>query len=179
MSSVSLSLSFFFFTNTIMSNNLKSSNLNSIQSYWFCCCSVVSDSLWPQGLQHARIPLPSPSLGICWNSCPLSRWCHQPSNPLLSPSPPGFYRSIIRVFSNELTLHIRWPKYWSFSFSISPPNEYSGFISFRIDRLISWLSKGLSRVFSNTTAQKHQSFGALPSVSWQATVHIQFPPDRL
>ena len=96
----------------------------------------------------------------------------QPSNPLSSPSPPGFYLSIIRVFSNDLTFHIRWPKYWSFSFSISPPNEYSGFISFRIDRLISWLSKGLSRVFSNTTAQKHQSFGALPSVSWEATVHI-------
>ena len=75
--SLSLSLSLFFFlTNTVMSNNLKSSNLNSIQSYWFCCCSVVSDSLWPHGLQHARIPLPSPSLGICWNSCPLSRWCH-------------------------------------------------------------------------------------------------------
>ena len=61
----------------------------------------------------------------------------------------------IRVFSNESVLHIRWPKYWSFSFSISPANEYSGLISFRID----W-SKGLSRVFSNTTVQKRQFFGA-------------------
>ena len=57
----------------------------------------------------------------------------------------------IRVFSNESVLCIRWPKYWSFSFSISPSHEYSG--------LISLLSKGLSRVFSNTTVQKHQFFG--------------------
>ena len=57
----------------------------------------------------------------------------QPSHPLLSPSPPAFIFPSIRVFSNELALHIRWPKYWSFSFSISPSNEYSGLISFRID----------------------------------------------
>ena len=57
----------------------------------------------------------------------------QPSHPLLSPSPPLSILPSIRVFSNELVLHIRWPKYWSFSFSISPPNEYSGLISFRTD----------------------------------------------
>ena len=57
----------------------------------------------------------------------------QPSHPLLSPSPPTFNLSSIRVFSSESVLHIRWPKYWSFSFSISPSNEYSGLISFRID----------------------------------------------
>ena len=56
----------------------------------------------------------------------------QPSHPLSSPFPAGIFPSI-RVFSNESTLHIRWPKYWSFSFSISPSNEYSGLISFRID----------------------------------------------
>ena len=60
----------------------------------------------------------------------------------------------IRVFSNESVLHIRWPKYWRFSFSISPSNEYSGLISFRIEVLISLQSKGLSRVFSNITIQK-------------------------
>ena len=59
----------------------------------------------------------------------------QPSHPLLSPSPPTFIFPSIRVFSNESVLHIRWPKYWSFSFSISPFNEYSGLISFRIDWL--------------------------------------------
>ena len=65
---------------------------------------------------------------------------------LLPPIPPS-----IRVFSNELVLHISWPKYWSFSFNISPSNEYSGLFSFRIDWLVSLQSKGFSRVFSNTT----------------------------
>ena len=58
-----------------------------------------------------------------------------PSHPLSSPSPPAFNLSKLRVFSNKSSLHIRWPKYWSFSFSISPSNEYSGLISFRIDWL--------------------------------------------
>ena len=66
----------------------------------------------------------------------------------------------IRVFSNESVLHIRWPKYWSFSFSISPFNEYLGLSSFRMDGLDLLQAKGLSRVFSNTTVQKHQFFGA-------------------
>ena len=84
--------------------------------------------------------MPSNHLILCWPSLLL---------PSIFPS--------IRVFSNESALHIRWPKYWSFSFSISPSNEYSGLISFRIDwfdwliklGLISLLPKGLSRVFSN------------------------------
>ena len=66
--------------------------------------------------------------------------------------------SSLRIFSSESVLRIRWPKYWSFSFSISPSNEYSGLISFRMDGWISLLSKGLSRVFSNTIFQKHQFF---------------------
>ena len=78
---------------------------------------------------------------------------------LLPPIPPS-----IRVFSNESTLHMRWPKYWSFSFSISPSNEYSGLISFKIVWLDLLASKGLSRVFSNTTVQKHQFFGTKPSL---------------
>ena len=74
-------------------------------------------------------------------------------NPLLLPS--SVFPSI-RVFSNEsVLLHITWPKYWSFSFSISPSNEYSGLISFRMDWLDLLQSKGLSRVFSNTTIQKN------------------------
>ena len=81
-----------------------------------------------------------------------------PSNHLILCHPllllPSFFPSI-RIFSNESVRHIRWPKYWSFSFSISPSNVYSGLISFRI----SLLSKGLSRVLSNTTVQKHQFFG--------------------
>ena len=82
----------------------------------------------------------------------------QPSHPLSSPSPPAFNLSQLRVFSNESALHIRWPK--RLSFSISPSNEHSGLISFRIDWLDLLAFKGLSRVFSNTTVQKHQFFGA-------------------
>ena len=67
--------------------------------------------------------------------------------------PPSIFPSI-RVFSNESVLHIRWTKYWSFSFSISPSNEYSGLISFRVDWLDLLAAQGLSRVFSNTTVQK-------------------------
>ena len=81
-----------------------------------------------------------------------------PSNHLilcrLLPLLPSIFPSI-RVFSNESALHIRWPKYWSFSFSISPSNEYSG-----LNGLISLQSEGLSRVFSDTTVQKHQFFDA-------------------
>ena len=69
----------------------------------------------------------------------------------------NFFPSI-RVFYSELSLHIRWPKYWSFSFSISPSNDYSELISFRIDWFDLLVSKGLSRVFSRTTVQKHQFF---------------------
>ena len=87
--------------------------------------------------------MPSSHLNLC---CPFL---------LLPPIPPN-----IRVFSNESTLCMRWPKYWSFSFSISPSKEHPGLISFRKDWLISLQSKGLSRVFSNTTVQKYQFFGA-------------------
>ena len=66
----------------------------------------------------------------------------------------------IRIFSNESALHIRWPKYWRFSFSISPSSEHSGLTSIGLTGLISLKSKGISSVFSNTTLQKHQFFGA-------------------
>ena len=74
---------------------------------------------------------------------------------------PSIFPSI-RIFSNESALCIRWPKYWSFSLSISPSNEYSGWFPFQLTGLISLLSKGLSRVFSSATIQKHQFFGAHP-----------------
>ena len=70
----------------------------------------------------------------------------------------------IRVFSNELALRIRWSKYWSFNFNISPSNEHPGLISFRWTGWISLQSNGLSRVFSNTTVLKHQFFNAQPSL---------------
>ena len=97
--------------------------------------------------------MPSSHLIFC---CPLL---------LLPPIPPS-----ITVFSNESTRHMRWPKYWSFSFTISPSKEYLGSISFRMDRLDLLAVKGLSRVFSNTTVQKHQLFGA--QLSSQSNSHI-------
>ena len=83
--------------------------------------------------------------------------------------PPSIFPSI-RVLSNESVLHIRWPMYWSFSFSISPSNEHPGLISFR-SGWISLQSKGLSRVFSNTTLQKHQYFGAHFSSQSNSQIH--------
>ena len=95
--------------------------------------SVLSDSLQPHGLQHARLPCPSPTPGACSSSFHHVGDAIQPSHPcpLLLPS----IFSSIRVFSNKSALCIRWPKYWSFSFNISPSNEYSGLISFRINCL--------------------------------------------
>ena len=97
-------------------------------------CSVMSDSLPPHGLQHARPPCPSPTPGAYSNSMSVKSVI--PSNHLILCHPLLFLPSIspsIRVFSRESVLHITWPKYWSFSFSISPSNEYSGLISFRMD----------------------------------------------
>ena len=91
-------------------------------------------TLWPRGLQHTRLPWPSPTLGACSNSCPSSQWCIQPSHPLLSPSPPAFNLSQHQGLFQSV-IHIRWPKYWSFSFSISLFNDYSGLLSFRINWL--------------------------------------------
>ena len=91
----------------------------------------MSDSLHPHELQHARLPCPSLSPRVCSNSCPVML-----SNHLILCHPllllPSVFPSI-RVFSSEAALGIRWPKYWSLNFSISPSNEYSGLISFRID----------------------------------------------
>ena len=99
-------------------------------------CSVMSNSLWPHGPQHTRPPCPSPTPRVYSNSSPLSQWCYptisSSCHPLLLL--PSIFPSI-RVFSHESALHTRWPKYWSFSFNISPSNEYSGLISFRMDWL--------------------------------------------
>ena len=97
--------------------------------------SVASNSLQPHGLQHARLPCPSPTPRVYSNSCPLSQWCHPTISSSASPSPPTSIFPSIRVFSNELVLCIRWPECWSFSFSISPSNEHPGLISFRMDWL--------------------------------------------
>ena len=109
-----------------------------------------------RGLQHARLPCPSPSPRACSNSGPLSQWCH----PTISSSVIPFSSCLqsfpeSESFLMSSALPIRWPKYWSFSFSISPSNACSGLNSLiywfpGLTGLISLQSKGLSRVFSNT-----------------------------
>ena len=94
--------------------------------------SVVSDSLRPHESQHTRPPCLSPTPRVYSNSCPSSHLILCRPLLLLPPIPPS-----IRVFSNESTLRMRWPKYWSFSFSIIPSNEHPGLISFRMD----WLDR--------------------------------------
>ena len=124
----------------------------------------MSDSLQPHGLQHARLPCPSPIPEFAQTHVHWVGDAIQPSYPLSSPSPPAF-----NLFLHQsLFKWVRWPKNWSFSFSISPSNEYSGLISFRI----SLQFKGLSRAFSNTTFQKHQFFDTQPSL--QSTYDFYF-----
>ena len=128
-------------------------------------CSDVSDSLRPHRLQHTRLPCTSPSPGVCSNSSSLSWWCLPTilstvipfSSCLLSFSASG-------SFSNESVICIRWQKYWaSASASVFPVNIQDLF-PLGLTVSISLQSKGLSRVFSNTTVQKHQFFGAQPSL---------------
>ena len=98
-----------------------------------CCCSIAQSC--PTLCNPTDCSMPgfclSQSPRICLNSCPLIRWCHPPSHPLSSPSPPAFNLSSIRIFSSESASCTRWPKYWNFN--ISPSSEYSWLISFRID----------------------------------------------
>ena len=95
--------------------------------------SVMSDSLRPHELQHARPPCPSPIPRVHSNSCPSSPWCHPAISTSVIPFSSCPQSLPASVFSNESTLHMRWPKYWSFSFSIIPPIEIPGLISFRMD----------------------------------------------
>ena len=140
---------------------------------WGCCCLVDKSCLTLCDSMNYSTPgfpvlhyLPE----FAQNSCPLSQRCH-PTVILcyLLFLLPSIFASI-RVFSSESSLHIRWPMYWSFSFNISPSNEHSGLLSLGWTGCISLQSKGLSRVFSNTTVQKHQFFGA--QLSSQSNSHI-------
>ena len=107
-----------------------------------------------------RPPCPSPTPGVYSNSCPLSQYAIQPSHPLSTPSPPALNHIQHQGLFKWVSSSIWWPKYWSFSLSISVSNEYPGLFSFRMDWLDLLAVQGLLRVFSNATVQKHQFFGA-------------------
>ena len=132
-------------------------------------CSVFSNFLRPHELQHARTPCPSPlseftQIYVHWVGDAI-----QSSHPLLSPSPPAFNHSQHQVFSNESVLCIRWPKYWSFS--ISPFNEYSGLISFRID----WLDLLAVQGTLRSLLQHHRSKASSLQCSTLFTVQFSHP----
>ena len=119
--------------------------------------SVVSDSLQPHGLQHARLPCPSLPPRVCSNSCPLSQWCH----PTISSSVSPFF-SCPQSFPASGSFPLNWfftsgGQYWSFSFSISPSNVYSGLISFRID----WFDLFAVQGTLKSLLQHHNSEGSI------------------
>ena len=140
--------------------------------------SLLSEIPWTHSVQFSSVAQSCPTLCNPMNCStpaslsitntqsppkPMSIELVMPSNHLILCRPllllPSIF-PIIRVFSNESALHIRWPKYWSFSFSIRPSNEHPGLISFRMNWLDLQQPKRLSRVFSNNTVQKHQFFSA-------------------
>ena len=133
--------------------------------------SVRADSLRPHELQHARPPCPSPTPRIHSDSRPLSQWCHLAisssvvpfSCPPISPS--------IRVFSNESTPRMRWPKYWSFSFSIIPSKEHPGLISPRMD----WLDLLAVQGTLKSLLQHHSSKASILWHSAFFTVQLSHP----
>ena len=127
--------------------------------------SVMSNSLWPHGPQHTRLPCPSSTPGDYSNSCLSRRWCHLIISSSVIPfssCPQSFPTSgSDELWSNESTLRMRWPKYWSFSFSISPSSEYSGLISFRMDWLDLLAVQGTLKSF----LQHHSSKASILSHS--------------
>ena len=129
-------------------------------------CQVMSDSLRPHELQHARPPCPSSSPQACSNSCPPSQWCH-----LILCCPLLLLPSIFpssKVFPNELALRLRWWQYWCFNFSISPSNEYSGLISSRTD----WFNLLVVQGIIKSLLQHHNSKA---SILWlSAFFMVQF-----
>ena len=132
----------------------------------------MSASLRPHGLQHTRLPCPSPYPQACSNSCPIKSV--MPSSHLILCHPLLLLPSIfpcIRVFSNESALWIRWSKYWSFSFRISPSNEYSGLISFRID----WLDLLAVQRTLKSLLQHHSSKASILQHSALFIVQLSHP----
>ena len=142
-----------------------------------CCCSVTCLTLLPHGLQHTRLPCPSSSPGVCLNSCPLSWWCH----PTISSSVVPF-SSCLKSFPASGSIPIS-QHFASGDQSIGAsgstsvlPISIQGWFCSGLTGWISLLSKGLSRVLSNTTVWKHQFFGAQPSLWSNSHISTVTPP---
>ena len=135
---------------------------SSVTQLWLTLCDPMDCSM-PGFPVHHQLPEPTQTH---WVGDAI-----QPSHPLLSPSPPAFNLSRIRIFSNESVLCIRWPKYWSFSFSISPSNEYSGLISFWID----WLDLLTVQGTLKSLLQHHSSKASILRCSSSALSLLHSP----
>ena len=136
--------------------------------------SVVSDCLRPHESQHTRPPCPSPTPGVHSNSHPSSWWCHPAISSSVVPLSSCPQSLPASVFSNESTLRMRWPKYWSFSFSISPSMNTQDWSPLE---WTDWIlqSKGLSRVFSNTTVQKQNTHHHIVNILYSVTSDSLWP----
>ena len=121
----------------------------------------MSNTLWPHEQQHSRPPCPSPTPGVHPNPCPLSRWCHL----IISSSVVPFSSCSQSFPASESALRIRWLKYWSFSFNISPSNEHPGLISFRIN----WLDLLAVQGTFKSLLQHHSSKA---SILWHSAFFI-------
>ena len=137
----------------------------------FLSHSVASDSLWPHGLQHAKLPCSLPSPGACFNSCPLSLWCHPTISSSVTPfsfCPQSSPATESFLISQLFTSHGQ-----SITASASVlPRNIQDWVPLELTGLISLLSKGLLRVFSNTTVQKHQFFGPQSSLWSNSHIHL-------
>ena len=145
-----------------------------LQDRSHCCCSVAQSclTLWPHGLHHARCPCPSPSPGACTNSCPLSQWCHPTI--LSSVIPFSFCLQSFLISGSFLMSQLFTSGGQNIGASASasvPPMNIQDLFPLGMTGLISLQSKELSGVFSNTTVQKHQFFGAQHSLWPNSLIH--------
>ena len=136
--------------------------------------SVVSDSLRPHGLQHARPPCPLPTPGVYSNSCPLSQWCHSTISSSVVPFSSAFNLSQHQGLFKWVSSSHQVAKVFALQFNIGPSNEHPDWSPSEWTGWISLQSKGLSRVFSNTTVQNHQFFST--QLSSQSNSHIHTWP---
>ena len=143
--------------------------------------SVVSDSLWPHGLQHARLRYPSPSPTVCSNSCPLNRWCHPtiissviPFSPIIPFSPCLQSFPAAESFPMSQLVASGSQSIGALASASVLPMNIQGWFSLGLTGLTSLQFKGLSRVFSNTTVQKHQFFGTQSSSQSNSHIHTLY-----
>ena len=163
----------YFVNHRILAEGVK---LWSVPTCYSCCslfsCLVMSDSLWPQGPQHSRLPYSSISPRVCSDLCPLCWWCHPTILSSVSPfssCPQSF--PALGAFPMSFTFHIREPKYWSLASASVLPVNIQGWFPLGLMGLSSLLSKRLSRDFSSVKIQKHQFFNPQPSLWSDSHIH--------